>query len=63
MNHRVCANGTPLDDRFDNVARMSLRAGYEPTIFGYTDQGVDPLRLMMSDSPVINMSCQVLTAS
>lgn len=42
MNHRVCANGTPLDDRFDNVARMALRAGYTPTIFGYTDQGVDP---------------------
>ncbi|MFM8901869.1 MAG: sulfatase-like hydrolase/transferase, partial [Actinomycetota bacterium] len=42
MNHRVCANGTPLDDRFDNVARLALRAGYKPTIFGYTDQGVDP---------------------
>jgi len=42
MNHRVCTNGTPLDDRFDNVARLALRAGYKPTIFGYTDQGVDP---------------------
>ncbi|MEY3988584.1 MAG: hypothetical protein RJB50_853, partial [Actinomycetota bacterium] len=42
MNHRVVANGTPLDNRFDNVARMALRAGYKPTIFGYTDQGVDP---------------------
>ncbi|MFM9121885.1 MAG: sulfatase-like hydrolase/transferase, partial [Actinomycetota bacterium] len=41
MNHRVCANGTPLDDRFDNVARLALRAGYKPTIFGYTEQGVD----------------------
>ena len=42
MNHRVCANGTPLDDRFDNVARMAIRGGYSPTLFGYTDQGVDP---------------------
>jgi arylsulfatase A-like enzyme len=42
MNHRVVGNGTPLDDRFDNVARMARRAGYDPTLFGYTDQGVDP---------------------
>lgn len=45
MNHRVVANGTPLDDRFDNVARIARRAGYEPTLFGYTDQTVD-LRLV-----------------
>lgn len=42
MNNRVVANGTPLDDRFDNVARVARRAGYRPTLFGYTDQGVDP---------------------
>lgn len=41
-NHRVVANGTPLDDRFDNLARMGVRAGYRPTLFGYTDQSVDP---------------------
>ena len=51
MNHRVVANGTPLDDRFDNVARMALRAGYEPTIFGYTDQGVDPRTTNSNDDP------------
>ena len=51
MNHRVVANGTPLDDRFDNVARMALRAGYEPTIFGYTDQGVDPRTTQSGDDP------------
>ena len=28
MNHRVVANGTPLDDRFDNVALAGRRAGY-----------------------------------
>ena len=42
MNNRVVANGTPLDDRFDNVARVARRAGYRPALFGYTDQGVDP---------------------
>ena len=42
MNHRVVANGAPLEDRFDNVARLARRAGYAPALFGYTDQGVDP---------------------
>ena len=42
MNHRVVANGTPLEDRFDNVARLARRAGYSPALFGYTDQGIDP---------------------
>lgn len=41
-NHRVVANGTPLDDRFDQVARLARRAGYTPTLFGYTDQSLDP---------------------
>ena len=43
MNNRVVANGTPLSDRFDNVARVARRAGYDPTLFGYTDIGQDPL--------------------
>jgi arylsulfatase A-like enzyme len=42
MNHRVVGNGTPLDDRLDNVARAAGRAGYRPALFGYTDQGIDP---------------------
>ena len=42
MNNRVVANGTPLDDRFDNLARAARRAGYTPVLFGYTDQGIDP---------------------
>ena len=42
LTNRVVANGTPLDDRFDNVARAARRAGYTPTLFGYTDQGIDP---------------------
>src|SRR5215210_6101724 len=42
MNNRVVANGTPLDSRLDNVAHAARRAGYQPTLFGYTDQGIDP---------------------
>lgn len=42
MNHRVVWNGAPLDDRFDNLARAARRAGYRPTLFGYTDTSPDP---------------------
>lgn len=42
MNHRVVANGTPLDRRFDNVALLANRAGYDSVLFGYTDQSIDP---------------------
>ncbi len=42
MNNRVVANGTPLPRGLDNIAHVARRAGYDPTLFGYTDQGVDP---------------------
>ena len=51
MNHRVVTNGTPLDDRFDNVAHAGRRAGYRPTLFGYTDQAIDPRRATGPDDP------------
>jgi arylsulfatase A-like enzyme len=51
MTNRVVGNGTPLDDRFDNVARMARRARYRPTLFGYTDQGVDPRLVTDPDDP------------
>ena len=41
MNNRVVANGTPHDHAMDNVAWLARRAGYDPTLFGYTDQGLD----------------------
>ena len=40
--HRVTHNGAPLDDRLDNLARALRRAGYAPTLFGYTDTALDP---------------------
>jgi arylsulfatase A-like enzyme len=42
MNHRSGRNGTPLDDRFTNVAREARKAGFDPTLFGYTDTSIDP---------------------
>jgi arylsulfatase A-like enzyme len=51
MNNRVVANGTPLADRFDNVARVARRCGFDPTLFGYTDIGVDPLVVGSPDDP------------
>lgn len=42
MNHRSVSNGTPLDDRFPNIAREARALGYDPTLFGYTDTSVDP---------------------
>ncbi|MGG7519156.1 alkaline phosphatase family protein [Allorhizobium undicola] len=44
MNHRVCRNGSPLDARFDTIALAARRAGYDPTLFGYTDVSPDPRR-------------------
>jgi arylsulfatase A-like enzyme len=51
MNNRVVANGSPLDARFDNVALAGRRAGYEPALFGYTDQAVDPREVTDPDDP------------
>ncbi len=41
-NHRSVRNGIPLDDRHANLAREARKAGYDPTLFGYTDTSVDP---------------------
>jgi len=51
MNNRVVANGTPLAHGFDNLALVARRAGYDPTLFGYTDQGVDPSQASGTDDP------------
>ena len=51
MNHRVVANGTPLNSDFDNVALAARRAGYVPTLFGYTDQSIDPRVTTGADDP------------
>jgi arylsulfatase A-like enzyme len=50
MTTRVVRNGTPLDQRHDTVAKMLRRGGYDPTLFGYTDQALDP-RSTTPDDP------------
>lgn len=49
MNHRVCRNGSPLDARFETLAQAARRAGYDPTLFGYTDVSLDPRTMDASD--------------
>jgi len=53
MTNRLCRNGTPLDRRHDNDALAARRAGYEPTLFGYTDVGADP-RAHHPDDPALS---------
>ena len=49
MNHRSLRNGTPLDSRFTNIALEVRKAGYDPTLFGYTDTSPDPRRYAPDD--------------
>lgn len=42
QNHRSLLNGTPLDARHTNIALEARKAGYAPTLFGYTDVSLDP---------------------
>ena len=53
MNHRVCVNGSPMDARHTNVALEARRAGYEPTLFGYTDHSVDPRTVPSGDARLL----------
>ena len=49
QNHRCVSNGSPVDNRFTNWAIEILKAGYEPTLFGYTDTAVDPRAVRPGD--------------
>lgn len=49
MNHRSVVNGTPLDARHPNLAREARKAGYDPTLFGYTDTTIDPRTVAPND--------------
>ena len=52
-NHRSGTNGTPLDNRFTNWARLLRGEGYDPALFGYTHTAVDP-RDLAADDPRLN---------
>ncbi len=49
MNNRVVPQRHPLANRFDNIACAARRAGYDPTLFGYTDVSPDPTGLHQND--------------
>jgi arylsulfatase A-like enzyme len=53
MNHRSVRNGTPLDARFTNVALEARKAGYDPSLIGYTDTSADP-RLHDRSDPALS---------
>ncbi len=58
-HNRSLLNGTPLDDRFTNVALLAREAGYDPVLFGYTDTSLDP-RSLPSGDPRLRSYEQVL---
>ncbi|PHQ72113.1 MAG: hypothetical protein COB93_01495, partial [Sneathiella sp.] len=41
-NHRAVRNGTPLNHSLTNLALEVRAAGYDPTLYGYTDTTPDP---------------------
>ncbi len=49
FNHRCVSNGTPVSGRLTNWAREVRRAGYDPSLFGYTDTGADPENMDPAD--------------
>ncbi len=49
QNHRCVTNGAPLDRRLDNWALRVPEAGYDPSLFGYTDSAIDPRGLDEDD--------------
>ncbi len=49
MNHRVVANGVPLDARHATLAREAKRAGIDPALIGYTTTTPDPRRVGAGD--------------
>ena len=51
-NTGALRNGTPMDSRLTNIALEARKAGYEPTLFGYTDTTSDP-RGLSPDDPAL----------
>jgi len=50
QNHGSVRNGTPLAADTNNIAKIVREAGYDPTLFGYTDTSLDP-RDISDDDP------------
>ena len=48
-SHRSVDNGTPLEQRFTNLALQARAHGYDPVLYGYTDTTLDPRTLAPGD--------------
>lgn len=59
QTHGVIGNGFPLDRRHTTLAQFLRRAGYAPTLFGYTDTTLDP-RTQDPGDPDIGRTYNVL---
>ncbi|MFT5659317.1 MAG: arylsulfatase A-like enzyme, partial [Gammaproteobacteria bacterium] len=55
-NHRCVSNGTPVDNGLNNWALEMRKLGYDPSLFGYTDTGVDPRGLDVKDTRLTHYS-------
>ncbi len=55
-NHRCVSNGTPVDRRLKNWALEVRKAGYDPSLFGYTDWAQDPRGLSENDPRLTHYS-------
>ena len=55
-NHRCVNNGTPVDSRFSNWALEMRAAGYDPSLFGYTDTARDPRGMKQNDPRLTHYS-------
>jgi len=49
MNHRVVANGVPLDARHPTLPLELRRAGVDPSLVGYTTTTLDPRQVSPTD--------------
>jgi arylsulfatase A-like enzyme len=56
QNHRCVSNGTPVDKELSNWALEVRKAGYDPSLFGYTDTAMDPRGLSENDSRLTHFS-------
>ena len=55
MNHRAIRNGSPLDYRLPNIAKMVRQIGIEPLLLGYTDTAPDPRKYANLQDPVFHI--------
>ena len=56
FNHRCVSNGTPVSSHLSNWALEVQKAGYQPSLFGYTDTAADPSTMAPEDPRLTHYS-------